>query len=363
MKKRQSWINLGKAVVFMGIFVFLLLTVSYIVRPYSGSASRKNICGFYAEKDNSIDIAFVGSSVIFAYWEPMEFWKDHQITSYDFAVGGMPAQTIKYAVKEVRKTQDPKLYVIDLRLFGYAEYKDKKGIMSMNDEVYLRNLIDNMKYSPNRFDVIRTGVPDDYDKMTYYLDIMKYHSEWMSLFDKQSIAYADNEDHDPTKGYKIVDDIKPLDYADQSGVTTTQPVGQLTEDILRDLLQYCKDEGLEVMFLLNPYSQNKETQEKHNYMAGVIEEYGYNCLNTNYYFREMGLDFQTDYYDKQHTNLLGADKYTKFVGDYILDHYPQLLEISHSEECIKEWDADYEIWNEEAGKVRESLRSKIQRAE
>jgi hypothetical protein len=46
--------KLIRAVVFTALVVTILVFLSYTLRPYSGSASRKNICGYYAEDEDSL---------------------------------------------------------------------------------------------------------------------------------------------------------------------------------------------------------------------------------------------------------------------------------------------------------------------
>ena len=352
--------NLIKAVVFTLIFLGMLTRVSYILRPYSGSASRKNLCGFYAEENNTIDMVWVGSSAVFAFWEPIEFWKSSGITSYNFATGTMPPQAVKYCVKEVLKTQSPELFVIDLRLFANGEYKDKSDELPiMDQEVPIRNVTDNFKYSLNRLQMIHGCVPTSlYDALPFYLDIIKYHTEWQCFIDPQSLAFMNNSSHDSTKGFKLVDAVKPQKLTDWSYVTERKPVSKRTEEILRSLLEYCRSEELQVLFVVNPYVQDREYKEYHNYLADIIAEYNYDVINTNDYYEEIGVNPLTDYYDTSHMNILGADKYTKFMGNYILEHH--YLEASEKNEELKErWDADYESWSVEVKKLKASIQAKI----
>lgn len=364
MEKIPVWMrNLLKVFFFSLIFLVLFVTVSYILRPYSGSASRKNLCGFYAEEKDSLDVVFIGSSAVFTFWEPLEFWKKYGVTSYDFATGTMPPQVMKYCIKEIKKTQNPDLFVIDLRSFNAAEIKYSKDqtVENMYLEVPLRNVTDNFKYSMNRFQMIADCVPDTYDKVPYYLDIIKYHTEWMRLKDKQSLLFAANESHDSLKGFKFVDKVKKVKFKDHSDIKSKENLSESLETILRDLLDYCKEEDLQVMFLVNTYCQEKEHKKMYNYIADVVEKYGYNFLNTNDYYKEMELDFATDYYDKAHVNIFGADKYTEFVGEYLMDHYT--FEDKREQEAYASWDEDYEVWSEGVKELKASIKAKIRERE
>lgn len=56
MTKKQAL----KAVVFLAVFLWLLVTVTYIIRTNGDVKDR--FTGFYAEKENTIDAILVGSS-------------------------------------------------------------------------------------------------------------------------------------------------------------------------------------------------------------------------------------------------------------------------------------------------------------
>lgn len=56
MTKKQAL----KAVVFLTVFLWLLVTVTYIIRTNGDVKDR--FTGFYAEKENTIDAILVGSS-------------------------------------------------------------------------------------------------------------------------------------------------------------------------------------------------------------------------------------------------------------------------------------------------------------
>lgn len=360
MKGKHTGIKkLARAVVFLALFGVMLVLVSYILRPYSGSVSRKNLCGFYAEEDNTLDIVCIGSSAVFTFWEPMEIWNDYGVTSYNYATGTMPPQTIKYCIKEIEKTQSPGLYVIDLRPFSVAEsgYYLETEIANMDHEATLRNVIDNMKYSVNRLDAINNCLPETEDKLTYYFDIIKYHSEWSRLLDTQSLTFGLNEAHDYLKGFRLVPAVDTVEFKDRSGNETRQPMSERLDPIFRDLLDFCKEENLQVLFLVNTYCQSKAHKEMFNYAGDVIEEYGFDFLNTNDYYKEIGLDFTTDYYDRSHVNIFGADKYTDYVGKYIMERYS--FEDKRGQAAFAKWDEDYEKWSESVTETKETILQKL----
>ena len=351
----KRWKNLLKAVLFLGIFAFLLIHVSYILRPYAGSASRKNICGFYAEPEDSLDVVCVGASSVFAFWEPMKLWHDRGIASYNYATGILPPQMILPEIKEIRRHQDPQLYLIEMHPFTVGEdgYYQEQEVANMDHDVPLRNSLDNMKYSLGRLQAVLQAVPDDRDRLPYVIDLMKYHTEWTRLWDRQSLLFWRNETNDFTRGFKLVDEYRSLEVTDYSAHTQERAISQRMEEMLTELLDYCRDENLPVLFIVNAYNQTKKDKEEYNYIKRIVESYSFTFLNTNDDAKTIGLDFSRDYYDNAHTNIFGSEKYMDYMEAYLDEHYD--LPDHRDDPVYERWDRDYVKWEEEVEQVKETI--------
>lgn len=337
--------------VVLGWIIFGLL--SYLFRPVGNN--RKNICGFYAEEENTLDMVYIGGSACYYYWEPLEAFEQFGFTSYNFASDAMPPQIIKYCLKEVLKTQDPKLFVIDLRPFQYGDvYDEEIQTLRYLREAPLRNVIDGMKYSFNRFEMIENCVPHEEDKIYYHFDIAKYHSMFNSLFNIVNWKYIFNEYPSETKGFFYYDSFNVLETEDVSDVEDELKLADEMNVLFIDLLEYCKEEKLKVLFIVHPYTINAYDQKKYNYMSRVIDEYGQDYLNANDYISDMNLNFATDFYDGAHVNILGADKYTHFLGRYIYENYKMIDKRTDSK--YESWNVAYEKWKDEVENARSHVR-------
>lgn len=329
---------------FLLVCIFSVLFLSYMFRPVSNS--RKNICGFYAEEKNSLDMVYIGGSACYRFWQPLQAWNEYGFTSYNLATDAIQPQVLKYLIREVQKTQTPELYVIDLRPFQYGDLIDWSfEKLNMEAVAPFRNVSDNMKYSANRFWMINSGAPSEEAKWTYHFDFAKYHSLIASIVMEENWRYADNEEALYNKGYWVSDVIGTIERTDVSSITEQQPLTSDIDGLFRDLLNFCKENNLQVLFVVHPYQIEEEDQRKYNYMKKTIHEYGFGYLNVNDYFEEAGFDVNRDFYDGNHTNLLGANKYTDFLAEYMKDNY----EFPEHRDDIKyhEWDICFEQWNQE----------------
>jgi len=332
------------------------LPVSYLLRPMY--YNRNNVSGLYYEKENSLDMIYIGGSACFTFWEPLRAWKNSGIASFNFAHDTMTPQAIKHFIIEAQKTQKPKLWIIDLRPFQYADenYSDEILEKNMYCEIPVRKSTDSLSYSENRTQLINKSTTDFSKRLEYYFDISKNHTEWAKLafylFLKGGIKdgsyvldYVDNVVKNPFKGYYFVPKTKSVEFTDYSNIAESVKIDDDANKCFIDLLDYCKEENLEVLFVVHSYIQEKEDKKEFNYMKEVIDKYGFGFINTNDYYGEMGLDYSFDFYNENHVNIFGAEKYTDFLSQYILKNYE--LPDRRDDVNYSSWNEDYENFNKE----------------
>ncbi len=364
MKIKRTVISIV-SVVLIFLMVASFIPLSYLLRPQG--MDNDNLLGFYCESPNSLDMIYIGGSACFTYWEPLRAWNQHGFTSYNFAHNTITPESIKYYIKEVQKTQSPKLWLIDIRPFQYGEeiHPDTVDTQIMNYEVAIRNGTDHMLYSKNRNDLIKASVKDKSERMSYYIDFIKYHSNWgsigknlVSCIRTRSLApldTIDNKKRNPLKGFYFVEKTASLDFTDWSSVTEEKIIPAEVNDIFLDLIDYCKQENLPVLFIVHSYCQAEEHKMEYNYMKRVIEENGFGFLNTNDYFQEIGLDYSMDLYNEYHVNVFGAEKYTDFVSEYIVSRYD--LPDKREQSDLEEWNTLYDDFEKRTEKVKKTILS------
>lgn len=339
----------------VGISIFIcaaivgIVFLSYLYRPVTDS--RRNICGFYAEPDNTLDMIYVGGSAAYCYWEPLQAWNDYGFTSYNFAADAMPPHVIKYILEEISKTQSPKLLLIDLRPFEYGE---QKSVANVDNVAAFRNVSDSFSYSWNRFQMIENGAPAGEEKWSYHFDFSKYHSLMGSALIEENQRYSDNKEELYSKGFKALSDIQIIERYDLSNHWTR--VTKLTDEIntlFIDLLEYCRENELQVLFVVHDYQLTGDHQEKYNYMQLAIEEYGFDFINVNEYYEETGISIYRDFANLNHVNLLGADKYTAFLANYLNKNYD--LPDKREDSEYASWHECFQRWNEEMNIIRQKM--------
>lgn len=316
-------------VLFLSLGIVMFVMISYMLRPRINGAYRKKFTGFYEEEKDSLDVVALGSSAIYRYLDNPLLWEKYQLTSYNLATGAQPIHVLENLVDEVQKTQSPQLFIVETRSF--LEEED-----SQVNEIALRRVTDNMNYSLNRIDLINKTVPDWSDRITYYFDIAYYHDNW-ELLDFSAISYMDNKESAALNGWTNIFTVKEIKLRELKDVKEELPIPAASEKILLSFLEKCKKEGIQVLFVATPWGIKEDEIKKNNYIAGIVEENGFQFLDCNLYYEEIGLDAETDFYNRRHANVWGARKFTEFLAEYIRENYE--LESSHKESVIEEWNA------------------------
>ena len=340
-----------KAAVFLAGFLFILVTVTYIIRTNGGVKDR--FTGFYAEKENTIDVIMAGSSPVYPYYSAPKLYGEQGIVSYPLSTNNQRPKAIKYLFKEALKTQDPSLFIVELRMFTMPdeEWEDTMA--------FTRGVTDNMKYSVNRIQAINALVSDKSERYTYYFDIFKYHSNWKTMVMPEQLACWNYEKAHPLKGLEIKTGVGPAEQVDLSGVTGTKEPAAEQVEVLYDLLDWIGQSGKDALFLISPYAMEEDARLQYNWLISAIEEKGYPVLDFNAHAEEMGLDFATDFYDYgSHVNALGERKCTEFLGRYLDEHYD--LPDRRGQKGYESWDDAFALYEDQQAKAEASCLADIE---
>lgn len=339
---------------FLAVFLYVFTSVTYLFRGSlfnTFNDDRLNIVGI--KEEEQLDMVYIGGSAAYCYWIPMQAWNDFGFTSYDLGSTSIQSENILYLVKHALKYQKPELFVIGVRSF--ASYS------SEGYEAGLRYTSDSLDLGWDRLELINT-----YYKRrrmheninTVYVDIIKHHIKYDALSSPEAWKLIDNSEEHPYKGYKLLDTHYYLEEPERFEEGDKSQMHPEAEDTLYELLDFCKEEDLNVLFVVSPYVMIREEAEVYRTMDEIITSYGFRFLDLNQCYEEMELDFSRDFADSGHVNVLGAEKYTKFLGSYLVENYGLSDhraegDTSWNETCV--WFDDME--NEAKASLKDSIAS------
>ncbi len=305
---------------FLTVLVSCLVLQQYFLRNVDHNTLR--VEGYYQEERNSLDVVLIGASDIYTSFMPGRAYEQFGFTGYLLASESITASGVETAVKEVVRTQHPGLIVIEANafLYGNAENED--------DEAHLRKFFDNLPLSRNKLDYILKNVPED-KKAEYLFPFVKYHGLWNEYPDRFFMTAndlsLDVRGYNYLKGFRTTAEIYKTDrecfnsrIADEHGELDLDPK---LEKKLTDLLDYCKSQDLNVVFVRAPHYVTAETYDRvkrSNRMAGIVKEYGYDYYRFENDAVSIGIDEKRDFYNDDHMNVYGALKFTDYLASKIV---------------------------------------------
>ena len=359
VKKSVTKKRIVRAVAFAVIAALLLLYLNEVFNIADSDSNKRIFNAFYGEEKNTVDGVYFGTSASNRYFIGPKAYQQDGIAVFTLATMGMPLFFIPNLIEEVEKTQDPELYIIELR-----------WVLKTRDlitDAHIRRVTDSMNYSRNRIDTIHKaldftkgaeGELSDIDDspLDYYVPIIKYHSRLESGdLRLKDVLLANSKNH--TKGY--VTSPKTLQQVPQKEAVYTDGRSALSpeaQEALTELLDYLDGVDKDVLFVLAPYSVKEGQGEKFNTAADMVRARGYEVLNfnTEEMIEALGLDWETDFYNSKHVNFLGAEKYTRYLSLYMSERYDL---------PDRRGNAAYESWEEACDYYENYVKDGVEEAE
>ena len=323
LKRILKVVSLVVAVVVTSLYLQQFILLHY-------DSNRLRMQGFYLEEKNTIDVAFVGSSEVYASFSPGMAYDKFGFTSYDYATAsGSPTASITQ-VKEIMDNQSPKLIVMEVNAFLYGVNKQGEDVNAFKDSS-IRNYIDNIPMNNNKKAYLDEYIDKDLH-IEYYLPLIKYHSAWndypgsirylRACFEQELRGYS------LFKGYKTHTRIfRPLQKTFTKDIVNDDkkmPMSNTAVEELNKLLKYCKENKINIVFFRAPHIIRKENitrSQRTNTLQEIIEKNGFDFYNFERRYADLGIDLSNDFYNYDHLNIYGSEKFTQYMGRLLKDKY------------------------------------------
>lgn len=301
-----------RAIVFMVLLVCSFLVIQKLFR--FGEISNASMYKSFSKEEDSLDAVYIGSSATYSFWNPLLAWKQTGYKVFSYSVSLMPAKSVKTMLADARDAQPDSLYIVSLNAL-------KKENLSYNSIHFLVDYYpDTLKKIPFIHNASSQISGSVFDKLEYYFPIIRFHSNLDRIDDvfltenypdyKSSMHFdyylTGQVDYTP-----IVKPVKSKSALDENLIA-----------VLQDLLDYCKTNDLNVLFVVSPQPVSPtKNQEQLNYLADEVAKAGFPVLNLEDSIDELQLDITCDYYDWAHTNIHGSIKFTSMLCDYLKENY------------------------------------------
>ena len=325
---KEKACNIARIVFFVLFFILLIETVSVLFFNEETATKyrhgMRDAYSFVNDRDNSLQIIFVGNSDLYSGISPLDLWRYQGFTS---TVCASPNQTIGDSTSIIEtflKFQKPDLVVIEVDMLYVGKGKKRNNS-------FFR--IKDLDYYFDRCD------PDLMDNAIQdYCSIFRFHNYWKGGKTNKNKPYN-------LHGYKYTKKVVPLRGFNYMKYTDkTDPIKRITEEQTDKLIKLSRENGAEVVLLELP-SINSWNYKRHNAMQQYADKRKINFVDMNMNIDEIGIDWGTCFRDKSgsHLNYKGAKAATKYLGKYIADNY--YLKSHTGDERYSDWDEDLEMFD------------------
>ncbi len=332
------------------MFAAIIMYEGLIGRPYSGDTY--NYDGwqyYYSEDDNSLNVVAVGSSAMYRFWMPPLAYEEQGFTSINLGHSYQLFSALPYIIEELTKTQDPDLVMIEVR----SLLNERQAVIDNTEDGQpdlqswkLDVIASGMNYSSTRFNLIHdlyVDIEGDCE-LNWYIPVLKHHSLSYSVPITSSFSRATEQKHKykTSSTYAYVAPIE--DYSNKKELYGEYVLTDADKALIDSVIAAGEKYGVDIFFVSTPYTLTRERGSLQLSLQMYMEEKGYDYLDLNDCFDEIGLDPKTDYKDLIHTNVVGAEKVTSYLAKYIADNYV-LDNVILTEAQIKEWETACKAYN------------------
>ncbi len=271
--------------------------------------ARKYGLFFESEREDEFDVLFFGTSHVLNSIFPMELYRDFGIASYNMGNNSEQLGVTEQVMRLAFQYHKPKVALIDVF------YIDRRDDLEWTYG-YRHMFLDEIPLSPAKVRAVTSTLPKDYWG-EFFVPFTLYHGRWEELLTGNIIKQVDTEPvmmgAEPRVGREVPQPYERTHEATQTELPGTQP--------LIDMANFCRENGVEPVFLCIPSPATQEEQMNCNSVYALSEQLGVpflNLLDTD----PLVVDFDTDCYDTfSHLNPDGARKVTRYIGAWLSEHY------------------------------------------
>lgn len=282
----------SKKILFVIILVLSFIGMSYriqavllkndnLVQPRNKSTYQ-----ILKQPKNSIDMIVVGDSLSYTSISPMELWENYGVSSFVCGQSGQSIQETFHMLKNVFKTQTPKLIVLETHVL----FKNQDGLKG------IKNTLE--------------------EWANYNIPLLRGHDVWKSYVTGK--RYIEPQ----FKGFSFrcnMESYKKGDYMFKT--KDIQKIPDISKKYMDRILKLCRMHNTEVLLFSTPSPRNYN-YSRHNSLKEYAQSQGLAYLNMNLKLQAAGINWRTDSLDHgDHLNFLGARKVTAYLGKYLNSQY------------------------------------------
>jgi len=296
------------------LFAVLVLTMAAlaepVLRPEGVQSCYNAVEAFHSLPDNSIDVIAFGSSRVWRGINAKQLFDEFGLNAYNYGSNWQKLNTTELFIEDALRTQSPQIALVEVR--NVARLTRNK---EFSGELYATRAL---PWSRKKLSYLHWALRlEPVHIASYFFPVISIHNTWTDLLSPNwGESIVKTESLLENRGsLNDLDRVKPKTLGDHSKNIELNRASRVQLDRIVDM---CKAKGTQVVFYLTPctgqYSYSKAMKE-------YAMEKGCDYVDGFEYLDEIGIDPSTDFADKAHLNIAGEEKMTRFLGNYLREHY------------------------------------------
>lgn len=358
MKKKSVW-YLGVTVCLVAVLLWLL---SALLQPKFMTDVKEGalIAEYYQDKSQH-DVVFIGDCEVYENISPVTLWQHNGIPAY---IRGSAQQLIwqsYYLMEETFRYETPKVMVFNVLSMKY-DTPQSTGDSSQR-EAYNRMTLDGMKWSSSKWRSIEASMTETERKAggiwNYLFPLLRYHDRWSEL-SGDDVKYLFSRDIVSDNGYLMQVGVKPVGDPYPKKPLADYRFSDTCYGYLDKMVELCEKNGTQLVLMKAPSLSPVWYDEWEEQIQEYAKKHGLLYLNFLTCQEEIGLDWNTDTYDRGlHLNVYGTEKLSAYLGD-ILQQRCNLPDRRSETELASVWEektAVYEARKQQMKAIRDATTS------
>lgn len=299
----------------VGVILTVILTGSliqymgYLLDPAWSQDGFDVIEAFHSLEDNSLDVIVYGSSHAWKGCDTRVLRDKYNISAYNYGCNWQKLNTIELFLKDSLRTQSPKVVCIETYTVNtILQDTDLQG------EIYYTKP---MKSFAGKQEYLKQCFGNDIERYaSYYFPIIMFHDNWNAITYENFLKQGYERFIDST-GFLPSNAVYQCELPDYNTFAQWD-IGEDAIKTLDEIVQVCNDNDIQIVFYTCPWEGEYHYS---NALAEYAEKKGCAYLDLFQYYKETGLDGNSDFADSGHLNTNGAEKVADFLGKYIVENY------------------------------------------
>ena len=244
------------------------------------------------DQRRQISLISVGNSDLYSGLNPMQLWHDYGITAFNISAAKQNMKLSYYMFKNALMVQKPKCLLLEVDQF----FEDREEI------------------EPEGY---------EYTALAYCYPLFKNSDKWDKIKNKKFVKKEESTHRLNYLGFYDSREVKKYKggFHYMKKTQKREKLPRLTQKYLPQILSLAKENNCEVLFVEFP-SQTSWNYQRYNTVYDIAKQHHIPYIDFNVNQYDTGFDWKTDSRDGgNHLNYYGATKMTKFIGEYLKEHY------------------------------------------